>query len=206
MLVMSLVAVIVVVALLVVAATPKPAKPYIQSGLRLSELSKSLHWFLGEAGAASVLVLDRESGGGFLQFRVTDRKDNRLQIDFGLPDADWCRRSFDGITEALERAGYFCVMETDRSNHEVPRFMTVRLRGTPGELNDRMCGLLHEVAPRLGFASGELYTLRTTTTISADYQRHLAHDLERAVPPGGLSRILSSWLRRSAAKRDGSSD
>ena len=200
-----LVAVIVVVTVLVFVAKPRPAKPYIQPGLRLNELPESLYWFLREAGTASVLVLDRESGSGFLQFRVMSRKENRLQVDFGLPDADWCRDAFDRIGQALERAGYFCVVETDGSNQEVPRFMTVRLRGTPGELNVRMCELLHEVALRLGFGSGESYTLRTTTTISADYQRYLVNEPERSVPSGRLSRILTSWLRSSAAKRDESS-
>lgn len=199
------VAVIVVVALLVVAIKPRPAKPDIKPGLRLGDLPASLYWFLRQAGEASVLLLDRESGSGFLQFRVMSRKDNRLQVDFALPDADWCRDAFDRIEQALERAGYFCLVEMDGSNQQVPRFLTVRLRGTPDELNVRMCELLHEVALRLGFGSGESYTLRTTTTISADYQRYLVNELERSVPSGRLSRILTSWLRRSAAKRDESS-
>jgi hypothetical protein len=147
-------------------------------------------------------LLDRESGSGFLQFRVMSRNDNRLQVDFGLPDADWCRDVFDRIGQGLERAGYFCLVETDGSNQQVPRFLTVRLRGTPDELNLRMCELLHEVAPQLGFGSSESYTLQTTTTISADYYRYLANEMERSVPRGRVSRILTSWLRRSAAKRD----
>lgn len=199
------VAVIVLVALVVVAVKPRPAQPYIKPGLRLSDLPESLYWFLRQADEASVLLLDRESGSGFLQFRVMSRKDSRLQVHFGLPDADWCRAEFDRIGQILEREGYFCLVETDGSNQQVPRFMTVRIRGTPDELNVPMCELLREVAPRLGFGSSESYTLRMTTTISADYQRYLGNELERAVPSGRVSRILTSWLRRSAAKRDESS-
>jgi hypothetical protein len=206
MLPLLLAAVIVVVALLVVAAKPRPAKPLIRPALRLTDLPESLYWFLREAGAESVLSLDRESGSGFLQFRVISRKDNRLQVDFGLPDAEWCRSEFDRIGQTLERDGYFCRVETDGSNQQVPRFMTVRLRGTPDELNVRMCELLRDVAARLGFDASESYTLRTTTTMSADYQRYLADEFERAVPSGRLSRILTSWLRRSADKLDESSD
>ncbi len=173
-------------------------RPISYRGLLLVDTKRFLESFLLQMGVGSVFVLEREPGPGFLQLALTDRHSEVEELEFGLPDAGWCRERFVLVHTALETAEHNCRLEVDRDNIAVPRFLRVRIKGNREELTPRLIQVLTLAAGQLGFDSEDRYTLRMKGSISSEYQRGLADQMEQ-MPRGGLiARTLAAWLRRSA--------
>src|SRR6266568_870753 len=101
MLPLWVVAIIVVVVVLLGYAFKAAGQPLAYRHLLLEEVERFLELFLHQAGVGSVFVLTRESGPGFLQLALISRRGDNEQLEFGLPDADWCAHRFDAVREAL---------------------------------------------------------------------------------------------------------
>jgi hypothetical protein len=175
-------------------------RPIPYRELLLVDANRFLESFLQQLDVGSVFVLERESGPGFLQLAVTDRRSDREELEFGLPDAGWCRERFDLVHNAMEAAGHICHVEADSGNIAIPRFLRVRIRGNREELTPMLIQVLTLAAGQLGFDSEDRYTLRMKGSISSEYQRNLAEQLEQMPRRGRIGRALAAWLRRSAKK------
>lgn len=79
-------------------------KPLPRRGVLLADLKRYVESFLLQLAAGSVLLMERESKPGFLQLAILERRDQRLGVEFGLPDADWSHDQFDLVHELLETA------------------------------------------------------------------------------------------------------
>ena len=194
---------LVAIVLLIIVVVPMRRlgeRPIPYRALLLVDANRFLESFLQQSDAGSVFVLERESGPGFLQLAVTDRRRSHREIEFGLPDAEWCRGRFDFVHKAMETAGHTCRLEANPGNLAVPRFLRVRIRGNRDELTPVLIQVLTLAAGPLGFDSQDRYTLRMNATIGAKYMRDLAEQLEQMPRGGSIGRALAAWLLRSAKK------
>jgi hypothetical protein len=192
-------AAIVLLIMVVVVMRRLGERPIPYRALLLVDANRFLESFLQQSDVGSVFVLERESGPGFLQLAVTDRRRSHREIEFGLPDAEWCRGRFDFVHKAMETEGHTCRLEANHGNL-VPRFLRVRIGGNHDELTPVLIQVLTLAAGELGFDTEDRYTLRMNATISAEYMRDLAEQLEQMPRGGGIGRALAAWLLRSAKK------
>jgi hypothetical protein len=65
--------------------------------------------------------MERESKPGFLQLAILERRDQRLGVEFGLPDADWSHDQFELVHDAMDSAGYGSEVETNEGNEQSPQ-------------------------------------------------------------------------------------
>src|SRR5438094_7415483 len=149
-------------------------QPLAYRHLLLREVERFLEGFLHQAGVGSVFVLTRESGPGFLQLALISRNRDKEQIEFGLPDADWCAHRFDAVREALEGDAFFFHVQEDSRNAAVPRFLRVRMQGNRQELVPTLMHVLSLAAQQLEFDAQDRYTLRMNATTSPEYSQYLA--------------------------------
>lgn len=174
------------------------SQPIAYRRLLLTDTRRFLQSFLQQSGAGSILVLDRESGPGFLQIAIGKRQRDQLEIEFGVPDAAWSRQHFDIVHGAMGNAGFINRVETNSDNENIPRFLRVYVRGNRDELSRVVPQVLELAANALGFRMGDRYTLRMSGAVSSEYQRELAAQLEQLPRGGHIGRMIVRWLRRSA--------
>ena len=175
-------------------------RPIAYRGLRLSETERFLKGFLLQNGRGSVLFLERESGPGFLQLAVRERRGDWQEIEFGLPDAEWSREHFDLVHRAIVNEGHANDVETNDDNKDIPRFLRVYLEGNRDELIPVLLGFLELTVNLLEFKKDDTYNLRMIGDISSDYQNELAGELEQLPHTDLIVRKLAAWLRRSASR------
>jgi len=176
------------------------ARPIPYRGLLLTDTERFLKGFLLQLGPGSVLMLERESGPGFLQLAIRERHGDLWQIEFGLPDADWSRERFDLVRDAMVNAGIANDVETNRDNKDIPRFLRVYIEGNRDDLILVLLRILELAANQLEFKKDDQYTLRMSGDISSEYQNELATQLEKLPQRNVILRPLASWLRRSASR------
>src|SRR5262245_59247199 len=191
---------IILLAVVVVGLLRLGAKPIPYRGLLLTDLERLLDGFLQQVGAGSVFYLERECGPGFLQLAVLGRHSDHQEVEFGLPDALWCRESFDLVHNAMKGAEYNCSVETNSDNIDIPRFLRVRVAGTRQELVPTLIRMLNLSASRLGFGATERFTLRMSGPFSSEYVEELATRVEQPGKSNQIARAVAAWLRRSAKK------
>jgi hypothetical protein len=184
----------------VVAMRRLGERPIPYRELLLVDANRFLESFLQQSDVGSVFVMERESGPGFLQLAVTDRRSDRGELEFGLPDAGWCQGRFEFVHKAMETAGHTCRLEANPGNLAIPRFLRVRIRGNRDELTPMSIQVLTLAAGQLGFGSEDRYTLRMNATISSDYLQDLGEQLEQMPRGDSIGRALAAWMRRLAKK------
>jgi hypothetical protein len=192
---------ILILAVLVVVLLRLGGQPIAYRGLLLTDMDRFLKSFLQQSGAGSNFILERESGPEFLQLAVTGRRGDRLEVEFGLPDAAWSQKRFDLVHAAVGSAGYSYHVETNSGNMDIPRFLRVQIRGNRHELTLVLLHVLELAASQLEFEAKDRYTLRMSGPISSEYQQELATQLEQLPRSGRVGHALAAWLRRSAGTR-----
>jgi len=75
------------------------------------------------------MIAEREQGSGFVQFAVVAGHGAWVEIESGLPEADWSRPGFDAIAAHLRAAGF--AEAPNSSAEEGMRFLRARAAGTP---------------------------------------------------------------------------
>lgn len=194
---------IAVLLLFAIGVLRRAGQPIAYRGLHLTEINRFVDSFLEQAGAGSVLSLERESGPGFLQIAVVNRRGDRDELEFGLPDTHWSHAAFDSVRKALEASGCLCILEADSSNAVVPGFLRARFHGHRAELTSQVLEVFSLAAGCLGFNSEARYTLRMSATISPEYQRELADRLDSTTRGSRIARTMAAWLRRSSERPGG---
>jgi hypothetical protein len=189
---------VVSLAILVVVLLRWLAQPIPYRGLLLSGLQRFLDGFLQQMAVGSVFLLEREFGSGFLQLAVVGRDRDHQELEFGLPDAAWCRGRFDLVHAVMKRAGYDCHVDVNCGNADIPRFLRVRIAGNRHELVPTSLRLLELAASELGFGVKDRYTLRMSGPFSSEYEQELARQLEQLGKGDRIARAGAAWLRRSA--------
>ena len=175
--------------------------PIAYRGLKLVDTKRFLEGFLLQLEVGSVLDLERESGPGFLQLALIDRRSGVEELEFGLLDAEWSRDRFDLVYNALRAAGHNCRLETASGNQEIPRFLRVQIRGKREELIQKAIQVLILAADQLGFDPQDRYALRMKGAISTEYQLSLADQMEQIPRANFIPRAIGGWLRRAATKK-----
>jgi hypothetical protein len=172
-------------------------KPIPYRGLLLTDIRRLLEGFLHQLGPGSVILLERETKPGFLQLAISERSDQWLRVEFGLPDADWSHNQFDQVHDAMESAGYSIEVETNEGNEQIPRFLRVYVEGNRDDLTITLLELLETAANKLGFEVEDRYTLQASGESDPAYRNELATRLEQSSKGGWLSGTIAKYLRRS---------
>lgn len=172
-------------------------KPIAHRGLLLTDLKRFVDSFLHHLAPGSVFLLERETKPGFLQLAILERLDQRLGVEFGLPDAEWSHDQFDRVHTAMESAGYSTEVETNEGNEQVPRFLRVFVEGNRDDLTITLLELLGTAANNLGFGTEDKYTLQMLGETDPEYMDELATRLEQSPRSGWFGRTIAKYLRRS---------
>jgi len=109
-------------------------QPIAYRGLLLADSERFLHDFLLQFSTGSVCFFDRESGPGFLQLAIGERHGEQLEVEFGVPDAEWSREQFNSVHAAMDNAGHRNHVQTNLGNNDIPRFLRVYIQGNRREL------------------------------------------------------------------------
>lgn len=180
-------------------------QPIAYRGLLLADSERFLHDFLLQFSTGSVCFFDRESNResspGFFQLAIGARHGEQLEVEFGVPDAEWSRDKFDLVHAAIDSAGHRNHVQTNLGNNDIPRFLRVYLQGNRRELPFLLREVLELAAKQLEFRMEDRYTFRMSGTVSYEYQRELATQLEQLPRNHRIAGILAAWLRRSARTR-----
>ncbi len=182
-----------------------PSKPVAYRGLLLTDLKQFVDGFLLQFGPGSVLLLERETKPGFLQFAIAERRDQWLKDEYGLPDDEWSRRQFDLVQVTMANAGYDTNVERDDENKQIPRFLRVYVEGNRDDLTLTLLQLLEMAANKLEFGIEDRYTLQMWGVFDSAYRDELATQVEQLPRAGWFGRTIAKYLRGSAPRDDKSS-
>lgn len=200
MLSLWIVAPIVVLVVLLRYAFKALGQPLAYRHELLGEVGRFLEVFLHQAGVGSVFVLTRESGPGFLQLALISHRGDKEQLEFGLPDTDWCAHRFDAVREALEGEALLVHVQEDSRNAAVPRFLRVRIQGNRQELVPTLMHVLSLAAQQLEFDAHDRYTLRMNATTSPEYSQYLAGRVVETSGKNWVGRMLAALIRSSSRR------
>lgn len=175
-------------------------RPISYRGLKLVDTQRYLESFVLQLNVGSVFVVERESGPGFLQLALTDRRHNGQELEFGLPHAEWSREQFDLVHNAMEAAGHICRLEAEPGNMAIPRFLRVRIVGNREELTARAIQVLELAAGQLGFHPEDRYTLQMKGSFSSEYLGKLADQMEHLPRGGVIARPTRCWVATISKK------
>jgi hypothetical protein len=176
-------------------------QPIAYRGLLLTDSQRFLESFILQSGTGSVFLLERQSSPGFLQLAIGEQQGPKLEVEFGLPDAEWSRKHFDLVHAATKNAGYSNRIETNPGNKDIPRFLRVYVAGNRGDLILGSLQILQLAADKLGFNKDDRYTLRMSGAMSSEYRGALATQLEQLGSHSRIAQMVATWLRRSATTR-----
>ena len=172
-------------------------KPLPHRGVLLTNVERYVKDFLHQFASGSVLLMERESKPGFLQLAILERRDQRVGVEFGLPDADWSHDQFDLVHYAIDSAGYSTEVETNEGNEQVPRFLRVYVEGERKDLTITLLELLETAASKLGFGVDDQYTLQMQGETDPEYVDELATKLEQSPRRPWFGRTLAKFIRRT---------
>jgi hypothetical protein len=172
-------------------------KPLPHRGVLLADAKRYVESFLLQLAPGSVLLMERESKSGFLQLAILERRDQRLGVEFGLPDADWSHDQFELVHYAMDSAGYSTEVETNEDNEQVPRFLRVYVEGDRKDLTITLLELLETAASKLGFGVDDQYTVQMQGETDPQYIDDLATQLEQSPRRPWFGRTLAKFIRRT---------
>lgn len=79
-----------------------------------AQMPQHFRTFFGHSVAGSILGLELDKSGSFLQFAKRESA-NRPFLEFAFPDAPWSRDRFESMVAGLRRAGFECEIQTTDS-------------------------------------------------------------------------------------------
>lgn len=135
---------------------------------------------------------------GFLQVLLTGRKGGWRELEFGLPDTDWSRASFDDAVQALQDHASEWMVEHTPGNPDVPRFLRVWIDGDEADVQQRASDMLYCAADVLGFPADQTYNIDFRGGDHPDFLRSLADQFEQNPRMPRLMRRFAPIFRREA--------
>jgi hypothetical protein len=163
-----------------------------------SRFTGCLQSLLERCSPGAVVAAYPNGQQGFLQVALTGRKGDWRELEFGLPDADWSRASFDAAVAALPQGASEWSVEHTPGNPDVPRFLRVWIEGGESDVRERATALLHRAAELLGFPADQTYNIDFQGTDHPDYLHAMLDRFERDPQTSRFLLRLLPMLRRHA--------
>ena len=161
----------------------------------ITDLTAWMGRLLRECAPGSVLVAEPNARDGFLQFALTESRNQWRTVEFGLPDTDWSRGSFADVQDTLAAAGLRCTIDHADADGPVRRFLRARVGGDGAEVLKILATLCPRLAAAMGYPENQTYRITILGGQSPEYRQEVDRHLNQLRKRGRFRAKLIDVIR-----------
>lgn len=165
---------------------------------RPAEFVEDMVMTLAALPEGSVLIIEHEESGRFLQFRKpADTGERAQEVVFGFPEVPWSGQFFERIVDEVARSGRPYELVEPVDGEAAVRFLEVRLEGDRLSLGQEAVSLTRPLLSILEFSHQDRFTFHID---ASGWNQELKARVEIDFWRAAAAEPASKWAKRHAQK------